>query len=109
MNRPASLIALALLLAVGVVALALGRAAKVEAADTHKIVYVHIAGRGPAARAWYYGAPAPGVAVQDALDKFASEGLHYAGIASSGLGSQSQSSSSSSDSSLDSYVIVLER
>lgn len=38
------------------------------------IAYVSVVGEGPIARAWYDGAPSPGVQVQDALDHFAEQG-----------------------------------
>jgi hypothetical protein len=39
-----------------------------------EIAYVSVLGEGPIARAWYDGAPSPGVPVQDALDHFAEKG-----------------------------------
>ena len=113
MTRPSSLVALVLaaVLAAGVIVLALGHASRVEAADAHRIEYVQIGGRGANARAWYYGAPPSGVPVQEALDKFAAEGLHFSGIAASSLVSSTQSGSVATDVALGdpTYVIVLER
>jgi len=39
-----------------------------------RIAYISVVGEGPIARAWYDGAPSPGVQVQDALDHFAEQG-----------------------------------
>ena len=65
------------LVAIGVFVLVGGRATT-EAGDpkTPKIdiAYVSVTGEGQIARAWYEGAPSPGVPVQDALDYFAKEG-----------------------------------
>ncbi len=44
------------------------------------IVYISVVDEGPTARAWYDGAPSPGVPVQDALNKFAKEGYKVAEI-----------------------------
>jgi hypothetical protein len=111
MTRSATVIALAIVLAAAAVVVAYGRAARVEAADAHKIVYLHVTGRGGNARAWFFSAPPSGVLVQEALDKFAGEGFHYVAISSSGVAAQTASSTTpAGDSSLDaSYVILLER
>ncbi len=42
------------------------------------IRYIYITGEGATAKAWYDGAPSPGVSVQDALDKFGKEGYRVA-------------------------------
>ena len=42
------------------------------------IIYLHVSGEGPNAKAWYDGAPSPGVPVQDALDSFAKQGYKVA-------------------------------
>jgi len=42
------------------------------------IVYVSVTGEGPAARAWYDGAPSPGLPVQEALSRFAKQGYKVA-------------------------------
>ena len=44
------------------------------------IAYISVLGEGPIARAWYDGAPSPGVPVQDALDHFAAKGYVVARI-----------------------------
>ena len=65
-------------LAIGVVVL-LGSRTTSEAKDRPggvDIAYVLVFGDGPISRAWYDGAPSPGVPVQDALDHFSQEGYH---------------------------------
>jgi len=42
------------------------------------IRYIYVTGEGATAKAWYDGAPSPGVSVQDALDKFGKEGYRVA-------------------------------
>ncbi|MDJ0523601.1 MAG: hypothetical protein QNJ90_16140 [Planctomycetota bacterium] len=70
------------LLGVLVVALALllvaGNHATSEAAPDGKvdIVYLFVTGEGPSAKAWFKDAPSTGLAVQDALDRFAKQGYH---------------------------------
>jgi len=67
------------LVAIGVFVLVGGRSTT-EAGDPKQqkvdIAYVAVIGEGQIARAWYDGAPSPGVPVQDALDYFAKEGYH---------------------------------
>ena len=38
------------------------------------VLFLSVTGEGPTAKAWYDEAPPAGVALQDALDKFAAEG-----------------------------------
>lgn len=45
-----------------------------QGAKKVKLAYVSVVGEGPIARAWYDGAPSPGVQVQAALDHFAELG-----------------------------------
>ena len=51
-----------------------GRTTEAESKGKVDIAYVSVLGEGPIARAWYDGAPSPGVPVQDALDYFAEKG-----------------------------------
>lgn len=44
------------------------------------IAYVFVSNEGPTAKAWYDGAPSPGVPVQDALDTFAKKGYRVARV-----------------------------
>lgn len=113
MTRPAVVVVCALLFAVGVVALALGRAADAGGSDGKRLVFVHVTGRGPTARAWYQGAPPSGVPVQDALDRLASEGCRFVALASGGVPGYVQQGTSApppTEGALDaSYMILLER
>jgi hypothetical protein len=63
------------LLTIGVFVLAGSRQqSEAEPKGTVEIAYISVIGEGPIARAWYDGAPSPGVPVQDALDHFAEKG-----------------------------------
>ena len=44
------------------------------------IIYLSVTSEGPTAKAWYDGAPSPGVPVQDALDKFGKEGYRVVAV-----------------------------
>ena len=44
------------------------------------IVYISVTEEGPSARAWFDGAPSPGVPVQDALNRFAKQGYQVAAV-----------------------------
>lgn len=58
------------------------RSAPSEAADDARvdIVYVSVTNEGATAKAWYDGAPSPGVPVQDALTRFAREGYRVQAV-----------------------------
>jgi hypothetical protein len=78
------LLVLALLAAVPAAGfLVIDRLPGARAEDEPHIVFLNITGEGPTAKAWYRGAPPAGVAVQDALDKFSSEGYHVANVSPS--------------------------
>ncbi len=70
-----AVLCLVVALVLAVVLLA-GRQPLSHAADEEKvdIAYLYVTGEGSTAKAWYDGAPSPGVPVQDALNKFAKEG-----------------------------------
>jgi len=83
MPHPSSrftLASLVALLGVAVVVLAVmvlaGRPADSQAGPAAKvdIVYLFVTGEGPSAKAWFRDAPSTGMAVQDALDRFAKDG-----------------------------------
>jgi hypothetical protein len=96
MNRPSSLLgaagvalgALALAVAIGVSG-ARSTTAE-EPAKPHHIVYVHVSGEGPQAKAWYDGGPPQGTLVQTVLNHFAAQGYRFAAIGSSGTASLTQ-------------------
>ncbi|MFM8979901.1 MAG: hypothetical protein ACKOSS_05505 [Planctomycetia bacterium] len=75
--------------------------------------FISISGDGSNAKAWFEGAPASGMRVQEALDRFAREGYRFAGLQPSWRASQVQVSSGSSPASSTqgdaTFVLVLER
>jgi hypothetical protein len=96
MNRPSSLLgvaAVALASLALVVALGASGARPTTAEDPAKpphMVYVHVSGEGPQAKAWYDGGPPQGTLVQTVLNHFSSQGYRLAAIASSGVASITQ-------------------
>lgn len=113
MSRPSVVVAFALLFALGVVAVVLGSARDAQGADAKRLAYVHVSGRGSAARAWYQGAPPTGVGVQEALDKFTSDGYRFVAMSAGGVPGVVQQGSAApapAEGTLDPvYVILLER
>jgi hypothetical protein len=49
-----------------------------EPSKTVDIRYIYVTGEGATAKAWFDGAPSPGISVQDALDKFGEQGYRVA-------------------------------
>ncbi|MFV1959999.1 MAG: hypothetical protein ACC662_11380 [Planctomycetota bacterium] len=66
-----------------VIALGLARTSRAEGDKEPSMVFLHITGEGPTAKAWYRGAPPAGIPVQEALDHFSDLGYHVARIAPS--------------------------
>lgn len=107
-----TLAALGLLAVLGVSLLASRGTAQAEEERTG-LRFISISGDGSNAKAWFEGAPASGMRVQEALDRFAREGYRFAGLQPSWRAAQVQVSSGSSPSSSSladpSFVLVLER
>lgn len=108
----ATLAALGLLAALGVSLLASHGTAQAED-ERYGLRFISISGDGSNAKAWFEGAPASGMRVQEALDRFAREGYRYAGMQPSWRASQVQVSSGSSPTSSTqgdaTFVLLLER
>lgn len=113
MSRPLALFLASLTLAAVAVGFALTKAASADGPGNKKLAYIYVSGRGATARAWYQGAPPSGTPVQDALDKFTSDGYQFAAISTGGLPAQFVSGGSSlspGDAALDAaFVILLQR
>lgn len=113
MNRPIPF--LALLGALGVLAVLLVAPRDHARAEDERtgLRYLSISGDGSNAKAWFEGAPASGMRVQEALDRFAREGYRFAGMQPAWRASQVQVTSGSSPSSSTlsdpSFMLVLER
>jgi hypothetical protein len=69
-----------LVVVVAAVVVALAPAGRADDQRPRSMVYVNISGDGPTAKAWYRGAPPPGVPVQEALDAFAKDGYRISRI-----------------------------
>lgn len=108
----ATVAALGLLAVLGVSLLGPRGTAQAEEERTG-LRFISISGDGNNAKAWFEGAPASGMRVQEALDRFAREGYRFAGLQPTWRASQVQVSSGSSPASSSladpSFVLVLER
>ena len=85
-RRPRASHAVFLWLAVAVLAVVVlaGRHEVSQAAPIKvDIQYLHVTNEGATAKAWYDGAPSPGIPVQDALDLFAKQGFKVAEVTQS--------------------------
>jgi hypothetical protein len=102
-RRPRASHAAFLWLAVAVLAVVVlaGRQETTHADSEPKvdIAYLYVTNEGNAAKAWYDGAPSPGVPVQDALNTFAKQGYKVA--------SMTENLRATVD--LTAYVILLQR
>ena len=83
MNARSLLFSLAMLALVLSALLVFDRPSRAGDEQGHSIVFLNITGEGPTAKAWYRGAPPAGLPVQDALDKFSSEGFRVATVSPS--------------------------
>lgn len=88
---PSSKLPALLLCAVAAVALvALTRTSK-AADEPYALRFIALSGEGSTTKAWFDGAPPTGTRVQEALDRFAKEGFHFAGMQSTFRQGQLQS------------------
>jgi hypothetical protein len=109
MRVPAWIVGAACALLAVAVVLALTPRASGDA-PKNGLVYLHVTGQGPTAKAWYDGGPPTGSQVQAALSRFTDQGYKFAAISSSGIGTFVTTASSTVPTQAPeaSYVILLE-
>lgn len=110
-RRPFAVLAVLLLLGAG--AFALARSGRAEdSVRAYEMRFLSISGAGSSATAWFEGAPASGLRVQEALSRCAQEGFRLSGVAPAWratqvtVGSTGSSATTAAD---PQFVLVLER